>query len=358
MSLAPSGLDLGTNPITGTPVRSTRGRNRRTFGDRDNLNPPTAFPSFPAGADPFQMFLADPGQFNFGLEFAGSNLQGLGERESFGRISPLASGPLAGTYGTLALPEGYAASNPAALQRFLQTLGPEATAPYLAALDAAATAEAKTLAGQQEGIGTLEQAISQVLARQGEFREDPNRAAIREGLQARAGPDYRAFSQAEEADVLNQLARTASTAASRRLFSSGGQGGPGTASTAAQATADAIAASQGVSAVATIDAINRAARDAALGDVSAFQAAEDQVEGFFTQVLTGIETQIASIQAGNEFVPMDPTAFMQLDRAILEAEDLGRRLDEAEATAVQSQEPDFWDLLTGVGSLSGLGLFG
>ncbi len=354
MSLAPSGLDLGFNfPATGPAGKPPP-------GFRPMINPVTGAPAqlvqtTGLAFDPYQRFAGDIGSVDFDLEPRNFILPqgGLGQAESLGMF-PGETGPT-----IFRLPETSSYPNPQAAQAAFKALQtPEAQAAWLANEQQQMVAEGKTLAGQEEGIGTLEDAISLVLARQREFRDDPNRAAIREGLMARAGPDYRAFGQAEEADLLNQIARTASTAASRRLYSSGGQGGPGTASTAAQATADAIAASQGVSAVATIDAINRAARDAALGDVSAFQAAEDQVEAFLLQKVTELETLQASIEAGNEFVPGDFTPFLQMDWGLQQAEDLFKRLDEAEANAVQSQEVGGLDVGQLILSMVGQGAFG
>ena len=254
----------------------------------------------------------------------------------------------------VSLPDTFAFSNPQALGAHLSTFQtPEALSAELAALDAASVAEGKTLAGQAAGISTFEEAINRVLARETAFQNDPNRLALTEALAARSGPDARVFSQAQEATLLNTIAQTASTAASRRLFSSGGQGGPGTASSAAQATADAISASQGVAAVANIDAVNQAARDRALGDATAFQVVEDRIGLEITKLVAMLEGGIASIKAGNEFVPLDQTAFIAIDFVFRQYEDFLVRSDEAQARVEEALKFGPIDVLN-----FGLGLVG
>ena len=108
--------------------------------------------------------------------------------------------------------------------------------------------------------------------------------------------------------------------------------------------------------MANIDAVNEAARGAALGDAAAFQVAEDRVGLEITRLVATLEGGIASIQAGNEFVPFDPTAFFVLDRAIRDVDEFMARSDEAEAKAVQAQEFGPLDLAQFIVGLSGTGI--
>lgn len=219
--------------------------------------------------------------------------------------------------------------------------------------------ERKQQAALESGINTLGGSRSTFADLLAQYQGDPVRANLTSRLTELAAPDARLIPIEVEQQAIGDIARAGTRRYDDLLAAAADRGqalAPGTALDLNALNAQ-IEGEAGRTR-ADIAGRNEFGRRSALEALDRFSNASYQLENQLTSALSRVDAEIAALQAGQEFIPTDYTAFAELDFGQQAYADAQRFAQEALSGAEQAQQFDILDLLPFLFGLRGSGLFG
>ena len=254
-----------------------------------------------------------------------------GETSHFGRM-PFSAG---GRVGQVDVPEwaGSQFSDPESFYDYWQMIPEIARPGARIGIEARGDEIARREQARQDALATLGGASSRMGGLMESFEEDPVRLRIQEALEERTSPDYRVVSEQEEMQRMLEAGRVTNRLVEEARLRAASRG---------QAYTPVSMEHTGAI---------RAAGEAGVGRLRTGIAGENEAARMgMADTLNWIDVQIANLEQNVDSVPIDATAFAMLGMAIDQYEEQIELLREGQEMAEEALEPDFWDMVTDVGT--------